>query len=86
MAGIKKFNWVQRPSTWAYAQAWKSQRSQMAQQFLSEGNAAASAFAGAQNNLASGMATITAEAAIKAAQKQLEAAKTRMTSSINTLA
>ncbi len=33
-AGIKKFNWVKRPSSWEFAQAWRSQRSAMTQKFL----------------------------------------------------
>ena len=39
----KKFNWVQRPSTWEYAQAWRNQRAQMAAKFLEQGTVAVNA-------------------------------------------
>jgi phage gpG-like protein len=75
MAGItsKKFNWVQRPTTWEYAQAWRNQRAQMAAKFLEQGQTAASAFASAQYNNTTGLVANAQQAAIdrlKAAQKK----------------
>ena len=59
-AGIKKFNWVKRPSSWEFAQAWRSQRSAMTQKFLEEGETARTAFANAQYNHLTGIGTLRA--------------------------
>ncbi|MPZ39924.1 MAG: hypothetical protein GEU95_18070 [Rhizobiales bacterium] len=85
MAGIKKFNWVRRPSTWEYAQAWNAQRKSMAQRFLDDGAVASSAFLSAQSSLSAGMATLAAQASLTAAQKQLEATKNQLSSIGNSL-
>jgi len=73
-AGIgKKFNWVQRPSTWEYAQAWRNQRANMAAKFLEQGSIAANAFASVQYNNTSGLVANAQQAAItrlKAAQRK----------------
>jgi catabolite regulation protein CreA len=68
----KKFNWVQRPTTWEYAQAWRNQRAQMAAKFLEQGEIAVNAFASAQNNQITGFVSNAQQAAIdrlKKAQK-----------------
>ncbi len=83
---VKKFNWVNRPSRWQHAQAWASMRKQMVQRFMDEGSAAANAFAGAQNNLYTGMATLAAQASIVRAQNEIKAAQGRMLNSVNLLA
>jgi hypothetical protein len=75
MTGIgKKFNWVSRPSTWGYVQAWKNQRAKMAQKFIEEGSAAVNAFASAQYNHTTGLVANAQQAAITrlqaAAKKQ----------------
>ena len=80
MAAIKKFNWVQRPSTWEYAQAWNAQRKSMVQRFLDDGAVASSAFLNAQNSMSEGMATLAAQAAVTAAQRQLEATRNNLSS------
>jgi hypothetical protein len=80
MASIKKFNWVQRPSMWQYAQAWNAQRKNMAQRFMDEGAAISNAFMTAQTNQSSGMANLAAQAAITTAQKKLEATKSQISS------
>ena len=46
----KKFNWVQRPSTWEFAQAWRNQRAQATAKFLEQGETAVNAIASAQYN------------------------------------
>jgi hypothetical protein len=83
---IKKFNWVKRPTMWEYSQAWKSHRSNMVRRFLDDGAAASAAFANAQNNMVTGMATLAAQASILRSQNELAAAKARLTSSIDMLA
>lgn len=68
----KKFNWVQRPTTWEYAQAWRNQRAQMAAKFLEQGQTAVNAFASAQYNNTTGLVANAQQAAIdrlKKAQK-----------------
>ena len=70
MTGIRKFNWVQRPSTWEYVQAWKEQRRKMTQRFLEEGAAANAGFASAQHNLTTGMTSLIQQAAITRLQKK----------------
>jgi phage gpG-like protein len=73
-AGIgKKFNWVQRPTAWQFAQAWRNQRANMAAKFLEEGTNAVNAFASAQYNNTSGLVANAQQAAInrlRAAQKK----------------
>ena len=55
-AGIgKKFNWVQRPTAWQYAQTWRNQRANMAAKFIEEGTNAVNAFASAQYNNTAGL-------------------------------
>jgi phage gpG-like protein len=64
-AGIgKKFNWVQRPTAWQFAQAWRNQRANMAAKFLDEGSNAANAFASVQYNNTSGLVSNAQQAAI----------------------
>ena len=69
MTAIRKFNWVQRPSTWEYAQAWRNQRARMAQKFIEEGTAAVNAFATAQYNQTPGFVANAQQAAIKRLRK-----------------
>ena len=73
-AGIgKKFNWVQRPTAWQYAQTWRNQRANMAAKFIQEGTTAVNAFASAQYNNTSGLVANAQQAAInrlRAAQKK----------------
>ena len=83
---VKRFNWVNRPSRWEYAQAWRSHRSQMTQRFADEGAATATAFASALNNLSTGMATIAAQASIMRAQDQIAAATSKALAAIDKLA
>jgi hypothetical protein len=70
MNGIgKKFNWVQRPTMWEYAQAWRNQRAQMASRFLEEGQAAVNSFATAQYNNTTGLVANAQQAAIDRLKK-----------------
>jgi hypothetical protein len=76
MAGItnKRFNWVQRPTAWEFAQAWKNQRAQMAAKFREQNEVAVNSFASAQYNNTIGLVANAQQAAItrlKAEQKQL---------------
>jgi hypothetical protein len=69
----KKFNWVQRPSTWEFAQAWRNQRAQATAKFLEQGETAVNAIASAQYNQITGFVSNAQQAAInrlKAAQKK----------------
>ena len=69
----KKFNWVQRPTAWQFAQAWRNQRANMAAKFLEEGTTAVNAFASAQYNNTNGLVANAQQAAItrlKAQQKK----------------
>ena len=68
----KKFNWVQRPTAWEFAQAWKNQRAQMAAKFREQNEVAVNSFATAQYNNITGFVANTQQAAIdrlKKAQK-----------------
>ncbi len=68
----KKFNWVQRPTAWQFAQAWRNQRANMAAKFIEEGTNAVNAFASAQHNNTAGLVANAQQAAIsrlKAQQK-----------------
>jgi hypothetical protein len=80
MASIKKFNWVQRPTTWGYVQAWNAQRKYMASQFLDDASTLSSSFVDAQNSQLTGMANLAAQAAIDNAKKKLEATKSQLSS------
>jgi hypothetical protein len=79
----KRFNWVQRPSAWEYAQAWRSHRSSMVQRFLDDGASAASAFLSAQQNLSMGLATLAAQASIQRAQDAIRATAQQFTDAKN---
>ena len=85
MAAIKKFNWVNRPSRWEHAQAWRAQRQNMIQRFMDEGNAAGTAFLNAQNNLSSGMATLAVQAMITRAQNEIAAARNQFTAAAGSI-
>lgn len=60
----KKFNWVQRPSAWQFAQAWRNQRAQMVARFREQGETAINSFATAQSNNLNGYVTNAQQAAI----------------------
>ena len=69
----KKFNWVQRPSAYEFAQAWKNQRAQMAATFREQNEVAINSFATVQYNNISGTVANAQQAAIsrlKAEQAQ----------------
>jgi hypothetical protein len=85
MAAIKKFNWVNRPSRWDHAQAWRAQRKNMIQRFLDEGNAAGTAFLNAQNNLSTGMSTLAAQATITRAQNEIKAARSQFSAAAGSI-
>jgi hypothetical protein len=74
---VKRFSWVKRPTSWEYAQAWRQHRSNMAQRFLDEGNAASLAFANAQTDLSVGLASLAAQASIQRTQNEIRAAARR---------
>jgi hypothetical protein len=83
------FNWVQSPSAWQYAQSWRQRRSAMVQGFLNDGATVASAFATAQTNYTTGLATLAAQASIARTQAQIKAAKQQFSttqSQVNLLA
>jgi hypothetical protein len=67
----KKFNWVQRPSTWEYVQAWKNQRAQMAAKFREINETAANSFATAQYNNINGFVSNAQQAAINRLKKSV---------------
>lgn len=82
---VKKFNWAKRPSRWEHAQAWRAQRQQMTQRFRDESAAAANAFAGAQYNHYTGMATLAAQASIQRAQDEIKAARSQFAGAANSV-
>jgi hypothetical protein len=67
----KKFNWVQRPSAWQFAQAWNNQRAQMAAKFREQNEVAINGFATAQYNNINGFVSITQQAAISRLKKSV---------------
>jgi phage gpG-like protein len=77
MNGIKKFNWVRRPSTWESMQAWKTQRAEMAAKFIEQQAAAVNAFASAHSNNTAGLVANAQQAAIN---------RLRAASRVNTVA
>jgi len=67
----KKFNWVQRPSAWEFAQAWRNQRAQMAAKFREQNELAINGFATAQQNNISGFVANAQQAAINRLKKSV---------------
>jgi hypothetical protein len=67
----KKFNWVQRPSAWQFAQAWNNQRAQMAAKFREQNEVAINGFASAQNNNLAGFVANAQMAAINRLKKSV---------------
>ena len=82
---IKRFGWVKRPSSWEYNQTWRAQRAGMVQRFQDEANSASTAFANAQNNLSTGLATLAAQASITRAQSQIDAVRNQFSSAANSI-
>jgi hypothetical protein len=86
---VKRFNWVKRPSSWEFNQAWRAQRANMVSRMRDDADAASTAFASAQNSLSSGLASLAAQASITRAQKEINAVRSQFAaaaSSINKLA
>lgn len=67
----KKFNWVQRPTAWGFAQAWKNQRAQMVAKFREQNEVAINSFATAQYNNISGFVANAQQAAINRLKKSV---------------
>ena len=67
----KKFNWVQRPTAWQFAQAWNNQRAQMAAKFRETNETAANSFATAQYNNITGFVSNAQQAAINRLKKSI---------------
>ena len=67
----KKFNWVQRPTAWEFAQAWKNQRAQMASKFREQNDIAVNSFASAQYNNITGFVANAQQAAINRLKKSI---------------
>jgi hypothetical protein len=67
----KKFNWVQRPSAWEFAQAWNNQRKQMAAKFREQNDLAVNGFATAQYNNITGLVANAQTAAINRLKKSV---------------
>jgi hypothetical protein len=74
---VKRFNWVNRPTRWQHAEAWRAQRKQMTERFLDDSSVASSAFLSAQQNLSVGMASLAAQASIARAQNEIKAVQSR---------
>ena len=64
---------TKRQSAWAQMEAWRTKRSEMAQQFLSESSDISSRLTTAQINLSTGLATLAAESLIKRIQDEAQA-------------
>ena len=82
---VKRFGWVKRPTHWQYAQAWRAQRAGMVQRFRDEASAASDAFASAQNNMTTGLATLAARASITRAQNELKAVQAQFAAARNSV-
>ena len=67
----KKFNWVQRPSAWEFAQAWRNQRAQMAAKFREQNDVAVNSFASVQYNNIAGTVANAQQAAINRLKKSV---------------
>ena len=67
----KKFNWVQRPTAWEFAQAWKNQRAQMSAKFQEQNAVAINGFATAQYNNITGFVSNAQQAAINRLKKSV---------------
>jgi catabolite regulation protein CreA len=67
----KKFNWVQRPTAWQFAQAWNNQRAQMAAKFREQNDIAVNGFATAQYNNITGFVANAQTAAINRLKKSV---------------
>jgi len=77
---IRRFNWVQSPSAWQSAQAWRERQQALRENFEASNSSANSAFFGAATDLVTGMGDITAKIAAKRIQAE------RAAKALNTLA
>ncbi len=80
MAGIetKKFGWYRLQPLWKQNQAWRERRTAMRQSFESINSVAGDTFATAQINLATGLASLAAQASIDRTQAAIAATKTKI--------
>jgi hypothetical protein len=89
MTSVKRFNWIRQPTAWQSTQAWRARHAEASQKSLDYSTAASNAFASAQINLTTGMATISAQVANGRVQSQASASRNQLSSlaeAINTLA
>jgi len=82
---VKKFNWVNRPTRWEHAQAWRAHRKSMVQRFMDEGSSASTAFLNAQNNLSVGLASLAAQASITRAQNEIKAIQSQFSTAAGSI-
>jgi hypothetical protein len=75
---IKRFNWVSTPPAWKQNAVWNARRAAMRADFEQANTTAANAFTSAQTNFYTGLATLAAEASIKASQDQIAARKAQV--------
>lgn len=78
-SGIKKMNWLYKPSAYESAQAWREKRAAMSADFQNQSATTANSFVVATVNQAIGMGDLVAKAAV--ARIQAEAKGTVNTAS-----
>lgn len=67
---IRRFNWVQKPTVWQSAQAWRERQQSARANFEAANSGASSAFASAATNFVTGMGDITTQVAVKRIQAE----------------
>ncbi len=85
MTSVKRFNWIREPTGWQRLQKWRANHANVSQQAMNYGTSASNAFANAEANMASGMATIAAKVANQRVQSQASASRNSLSSIAETL-
>jgi hypothetical protein len=89
MTSVKRFNWIREPTGWQRVQKWRATHAKVSQQAMDYGTSASNAFANAQVNMTTGMATIAAKVGNQRVQSQAAASRNQLGSVadlLNTLA
>jgi hypothetical protein len=82
---IKRFNWLTRPTALETAQAWRARQQAARQDFEATNSAAWSVLTQAGADLATGMASIAASAAVKRLQDAANAKNAENAKALDTL-
>jgi hypothetical protein len=81
--GIRKMNWVRKPSAWEYSQQVRQRRAELAQSYMDDAANLSSAFSTAMTSNSAGVAELAVKSAIDRMTKEAEAKKSAAFSALD---